>query len=127
MWCGNIYLWFGVRFLTRQTYGCIYGLLGACAEVPTEGGRTCSILCFDLHIPPLLIIVNLNRHYDNCNKVNMLIELDGISNKFDVQCSMLFYFEPETDTDSSSPSSSDENVNFEHNVWRPSKQAGPRA
>ena len=82
MWRGNRYLWFGVRFLTRQTYGCIYGLLGACAEVPTEGGRTCSILCFDLHIPPLLIIVNLNRHYDNCNKVNLFIELDGVTNKF---------------------------------------------
>ena len=90
MWRGNRYLWFGVRFLTRQTYGCIYGLLGACAEVPTEGGRTCSILCFDLHIPPLLIIVNLNRHYDNCNKVNLFIVLDGVSKfSFSTRCSII--------------------------------------
>ena len=91
MWRGNRYLWFGVRFLTRQTYGCIYGLLGACAEVPTEGGRTCSILCFDLHIPPLLIIVNLNRHYDNCNTVNLFIVLVASANLASVLDVLLFW------------------------------------
>ena len=83
-----------------------------------RGGRTCSILCFDLHIPFLLIILNLSPHYDNCNKANMLIELDGITNKF--ICSVRIY-------SSSSSSSSDQNVNFQHNVWHLSKQAGPRA
>ena len=72
----NRYLWGGLRFLTRQTYGCIYGLLSACAEAPTEGGRTSSILCFDLNIPAS-IIINLRSHNDNCNKVNFTKVLRG--------------------------------------------------
>ena len=85
----NRYLWGGLRFLTRQTYGCIYGLLSACAEAPTEGGRTSSILCFDLNIPAS-IIINLRSHNDNCNKVNLFIVLDGVSKfSFSTRCSII--------------------------------------
>ena len=90
-----------------------------------RGGRTCSILCFDLHIPLLLIIVNLSPHYDNCNKINMVIELDVSTNKFSfsIRCSSILSLK----LTQAPSSSSHENVNFEQNVCRPSKQAGPTA